>query len=190
MNNLESVRTKQFILISTVDVYPNPRDVDEDSEISKDKFTQSYGRNRYKMEEFIKTNFSNFLFVRLPQLFGKDLKKNFVYDLVNDNALDFTDTDSHFQWYNLKNLWKDIQTAIKNGLYIVNFSVEPISAKDLAKYTLSSNFENETKKPPLIYNVQTKYGSLFGSKDRYIYHREEILEQLKRFITKERRERK
>lgn len=184
---LEKVKAKQFILISTVDVYPTPQGVDEDTKIYVKQFSQAYGKNRYKMEEFIKANFSNVLFVRLPQLFGIGLKKNFVYDLINDNALDFTDKNSHFQWYNLKNLWKDIQIAIKSDLFVVNFAVEPISARDLAKYTRDLNFKNETKKPPLIYNVQTKNGKIFVSPDKYIYHKKSTLIELKRFITKERK---
>ena len=51
--------------------------------------------------------------VRCPQLYGENLRKNFVFDLIFDNALDFTHKDSQFQWYNLKNIWKDIEDTSK-----------------------------------------------------------------------------
>lgn len=187
LENLEQASAKHFILISTVDVYPNPVGVDEDEIINSSLFTGAYGKNRYEMELFIKDHFSNLTIVRCPQLYGDGLKKNFVYDLIYDNALDFTHKDTTMQFYNLNNMWSDIQTAVNNNLPIVNLAVEPTTAHEIAKYTINFDFQNITEKPPLKYDLQTKYAHLYGSKGRYIYNKKKTLEDLKNFIQIERK---
>ncbi len=181
INCLKQVEVKHFILISTVDVYPKPFAVDEDTTITEER-QKGYGLNRYKLEMFIRKNFKSFTCVRLPQTFGYGLKKNFIFDLIYNNALGFTHKDSLFQWYNLENLWKDISIAREYNIPIINFTVEPLSAKEVAEYTLNISFKTITDKPPLHYDMRTKYSSLYNSHDHYIYHRSETLETLKTFI--------
>lgn len=183
---LNDVMAKHFILISTVDVYPMPIDVNEDTQIDSKK-QSPYGKNRYYLEKFIAKHFKNFTFVRLPQTFGKGIKKNFVFDLVYNHALDFTHKDSLFQWYNLKNIWKDISIAKKHNIFIINFAVEPITAKELAFYALGINFSTVTKHPALHYDVRTKYGAIFGSADQYIYHKKQVLDEVKNFILEQKK---
>src|SRR3990167_477878 len=89
LNSLKDVKTKHFILISTIDVYLNTNKVDEDEKIVPSNLLP-YGLHRYKMELFIRKNFPKYTIIRCPQLWGLVLKKNFVYDLIYDNALDFT----------------------------------------------------------------------------------------------------
>lgn len=184
INCLKQVEADRFILISTVDVYPKPFAVDEDTIISK-KRQNGYGLNRYKLEMFIRKNFRSSTCIRLPQTFGSGLKKNFIFDLIYNNRLDFTHKDSLFQWYNLKNLWKDICIALKNNIPIVNFAVEPLSVKEVAKYTLNKVFATITDKPPLHYDMWTKYSSLYNSHGHYLYDRLETLEALRTFIEEE-----
>ncbi len=74
IKNLKKITCNKFILISTVDVFHNPILVNEKSLISTDKL-ETYGYNRYKLEQFIKKFFKNFLIIRLPGLVGKKLKK-------------------------------------------------------------------------------------------------------------------
>lgn len=78
---LEQVKCKQFILISTIDVYKNPIDVNEKSKIEIEGL-HAYGLNRYFMEEYVRSNYDEYLIVRLPALFGKGLKKNFIFDML------------------------------------------------------------------------------------------------------------
>lgn len=181
INCLKHVEADHFILISTVDVYPKPFAVDEDTIITQER-QKGYGLNRYKLEMFIRKNFKNSTCIRLPQTFGPGLKKNFIFDLIYNNRLDFTHKDSLFQWYNLNNLWKDILIARKNNIPVVNFAVEPLSAKEVAKYTLNKAFATITDKPPLRYDMRTRYSSLYNSHGHYIYNRLETLEALKVFI--------
>ena len=142
LNNISYVSAKRFILISTVDVYPKKNGVDEDTPIKLEDLKEAYGKNRFKMELFIKSNFPKTTICRYPQLYGKYLKKNFIYDLINNNALDFTHKDTKLQLYHLKNIWRDIQIAIDNNLQVINFATEPVSAKEIAQYSLNMDFDN------------------------------------------------
>ncbi|QQG47080.1 MAG: NAD(P)-dependent oxidoreductase [Candidatus Woesebacteria bacterium] len=187
LDNLSKVNTKKFILISTVDVYPNKVGINEDTKIKFLDLKEAYGKHRYKMELFIKRNFSDVTIIRCPQLYGDGLKKNFIYDLIFDNALDFTHKDTLMQFYHLKNIWRDIQIAIKNKIKLINFATESVTACQIAKYSLNVNFKNITEKPPLVFDFRTKYGKLYGSKDEYIYHRSQILKEIKEFIVNERK---
>jgi hypothetical protein len=82
IENIKQAKIKRFVLISTIDVYPNPVEVDEDSQIDETK-QSTYGRNRYYLEQWVMRYFEDYLIVRLPGLFGQNLKKNFIYDMIN-----------------------------------------------------------------------------------------------------------
>lgn len=82
MDNITKINPSKLVLISTIDVYPDPANVDEDS-IIDEKLLQPYGANRLKLEQWVKSNFKDCLIVRLPGLFGKNIKKNFIYDFIH-----------------------------------------------------------------------------------------------------------
>lgn len=79
--NIKKICPERLVLISTIDVFSKPCEVDETSEINE-KELFGYGLNRYKLEEWVRKNYPNALIVRLPALFGEGLKKNFIYDLI------------------------------------------------------------------------------------------------------------
>ena len=108
LDNLSKVKCKKMILISTVDVYRESNNVNEDTPIEIERL-HHYGRNRVVVEEFVKNNFDNYHIVRLPAIYGDNIKKNFVFDLLNSHCLEWTHKDSVFQYYHLKNLWRDIE---------------------------------------------------------------------------------
>lgn len=78
--NLKAMRPRKVILISTIDVYKDPCGKDENSPMELDGL-HPYGRNRLELEDLVRNEFDT-LVVRLPALFGKGLKKNFVYDAM------------------------------------------------------------------------------------------------------------
>ena len=82
IENIKKINPKQIILISTIDVYKEPKNVDEDTVIET-KTLQPYGKNRYYLEQWVKENYTNYLIVHLPGLYGKNIKKNFIYDLIH-----------------------------------------------------------------------------------------------------------
>lgn len=85
IENIKQINPKTLVLISTIDVYKTPVEVDENTKIETAGL-HAYGLNRFILEEWARDNKKNFeklLIVRLPGLYGKNLKKNFIYDLIN-----------------------------------------------------------------------------------------------------------
>ena len=80
-NNIKKINPKKLVLISTIAVYHNPDNVDEDAEIDETNLS-AYGSNRLYLEKKVRENFPNALIVRLPGLYGINLKKNFIYDFI------------------------------------------------------------------------------------------------------------
>lgn len=181
LGHLKKVSAERFILISTVDVYPEPLGVDENTPICTEKL-HTYGKNRYYVEQFVRENFDNVLIVRLPALFGRGLKKNFVHDLINKEFLDYTHYKSIFQFYYLEHLWSDIRTALNNNLKLLNITSEPMAAGELAYKCFHRKFKNVTEKSPAHYDVKSRHHHLYGGENGYLYFKEEVLADLKDYL--------
>lgn len=78
--NIRRIAPRQLVLISSIAVYRDSRGKDEDSPMDKEGLAP-YGANRLHLEEWVRQDFPEALIVRLPALYGKGLKKNFLYDL-------------------------------------------------------------------------------------------------------------
>lgn len=82
LNLLKTVSAKQFILISSTAVLAKPvKAVNEDTSNFEENL--AYGKHRRYAEADIESHFENSLIVRIPALFGLGLKKNLIYDLLN-----------------------------------------------------------------------------------------------------------
>ncbi len=81
IENIKKMKLKKLVLISTVDVYANPVNVNESTPIDVNGL-QAYGKNRYLLEEWVKENIDDYHIIRLPGLYGKNLKKNYIYDII------------------------------------------------------------------------------------------------------------
>ena len=82
VENIRKINPKKLVLISTVDVYKNPNGKDEDSEMETDGL-EAYGKNRLWLENRVKEICPDCHIIRLPGLYGKNIKKNFIYDFIN-----------------------------------------------------------------------------------------------------------
>lgn len=82
MENIRRISPKRVVLISTIAVYDCTYGVDEDTSINKEAST-AYGRNRRILEEWVEYHFEHHLIVRLPGIYGVNMKKNFLYDMIN-----------------------------------------------------------------------------------------------------------
>jgi sugar phosphate isomerase/epimerase len=177
VNIISSVKAKFVVLISTIDVYPNKNNkMNEDYIIDNDK-NDTYGKNRFIFENFVKTTFENYLIVRLPGVFGDYLKKNIIFDLLNNNNVDKINLESSFQWYFLDNLYDDIQYYRKKNVKIINLFTEPISNSEIIKNFFPST-ENICKgKNKVNYDLCTKYDD-----SGYIQNKESVLNNVKIYI--------
>lgn len=82
IHNIEEIAPKRIILISTVQVYSTLKNVNEDTKIDVE-FSSKYGANRYAVECWVRENLDNYLIIRLPAIFGQNLKKNFIFDYIH-----------------------------------------------------------------------------------------------------------
>lgn len=113
--NIKKINPKHVVLISTIDVYRNPVDVDESTIIDTDNL-QPYGLNRYHLEKLVVNEFKNHTIIRLPGLFGENIKKNFIYDLINLIPL-MLDEVKFQELFDKDNFIKDYYVKEKNNFY-------------------------------------------------------------------------
>lgn len=177
---LASVRARRVILISTVDVYPDPVGVDEQSEINEES-GHAYGRHRLKFERFVAEHFPDTLIARLPGLFGPGLKKNVLFDLLNANCLDAVNPASRFQWYDVTRLWADLRRCSALGLRLVNLVTEPLPTSDI----LERCFPGKTvgsQAPTVAYDVHCRWATKLDGTGVYLQKSAAVLQDLETFV--------
>lgn len=239
--NISKINPKKLVLISTIDVFKRPKFVDEKSDIDTEAL-HAYGYNRYQLELWVREKYPDALIIRLPGLFGKNIKKNFIYDYINVipfmlkaekfeellakeedlgdsiknyyilqengfykvnvpeekknslkekfrklgfSALNFTDSRSIYQFYNLANLWEDINKALDAGITMWHPATEPVSASEVYEYLTGESFVNELSGTPADYDYKTIYADVFGGNGGYICDKEKVLKQIKSFVDNE-----
>ena len=82
IGNIKRINPKRLVLISTIDVFKTPYDCDENTPIEENGL-HAYGYNRRQLEKWCEANVDNCHIIRLPGLFGANIKKNFIYDLIH-----------------------------------------------------------------------------------------------------------
>jgi nucleoside-diphosphate-sugar epimerase len=183
LNILNVIKQKKYskvILISTIDVYNNsPLKSNETNSPSIQSL--NYGNNRYLFEvlckDYLITN--EFRIFRLPALFNKHIKKNVLFDLINNNNVEQINFNSMFQWYNLDNLSNDISTCIKEHPKetIFNLFPEPIDSLDILNFFPYLRNKINFSENKIVYDFTTKF-----SNNGYISTKEDILTEIKEFI--------
>ena len=151
LNNISNIfshiskkKYKRVYLFSTIDVYGNsPLHVNEDYSPNFSDF--NYGSNRLLFENIVRQfiDYENIYVFRLPALFGKYLKKNIIFDLLNDNLIGNINLNSYYQWYSLKNLTKDIENLISQS---DKFSLADLKEFYISIYLLGYSVEDAAKK--------------------------------------------
>jgi nucleoside-diphosphate-sugar epimerase len=180
MDCLGGARAGRMILISTVDVYPDPQGVDESTPIDPGAGSP-YGRHRLMLENMVRETFPTTT-LRLPGLFGSGLKKNVIFDLLHGNHLAAVSPESVFQFYCLNNLWRDVETMMDAGLVLLNVATEPVSVRELAAEAFGLEFTNPEMPPPVRYDFRSQHAAAFGGRNGYLYDRTAVLEALRRFV--------
>jgi len=119
---LKTVKCDNFFLVSSQDCNST---LDSDETYSVEPPT-IYGKNRLLFENFIKSNFNSYI-LRIGCLFGKNLRKNIIFDLMTQNPyLDTVQEDTTMQLYCLDDLKNDFDSMVKSDLHITNKFSEPI----------------------------------------------------------------
>ena len=204
---IKTIKVKnKVILISTIDVY-NKTNSGMDEETLYTQYphhdpqnNHPYGKHRYMFEEFIKAHFKNYYIIRLPALFGIGLKKNILYDLLNNNNVNQICKNTYFQWYNLEWLVNDIEICIENNIRVCNLFTQPINTNDILTLFPEYNYDNNPVSTSSIlnYNIKTRNYKYFDSNTQsitdvnidilkdinngYIYNKLSILDEIKKFV--------
>lgn len=233
--NIINIAPRKLILISTVDVYDNLEKVDE-TYINNLKKLHVYGKHRLLLEKWVEENINDYHIVRLPAIYGMNLKKNFIYDLIHlipgilteekisliekdidnirtfyvldseglyhldkdiskeqrkllktrfenidNNALMFTNSESEYQFYNLKNLWKHLLMIIEKDIKVINLVTEPVSAGEVYSCIYDREFINLSV-GLIKYHINSIHASEMAGKNHYFYTRNEVLEDIKEYV--------
>ncbi len=104
------------------------------------------------------------------------------FEQVGFSALNFTDSRSEYQYFNLANLWSVINTAMKNNIRLLTIATEPVLSSELFEYIYNRPFKNEVATNYPIEHLKSIHADAFGGANGYLYSKEQVLEDVKRFI--------
>ena len=130
MYHLSQADIKTMVLISTVDVYPDREDVDENTVIDESRLVP-YGFNRRLLEKWVEQTYPEYLIVRLPGLLGQGIKKNFIRDILYPMPMLFN-----------KNFMRHIKAEMNDVDYAF---IERHYPKDGVNYSFNQTDEHEVK---------------------------------------------
>lgn len=116
--NLRRIAPKRLVLISSIAVYRDSRGRDEESPMEQEGLS-AYGANRLQLEAWVHSDFPEALIVRLPALYGKGLKKNFLYDIHTLTPAMLT-KEKYAELSAESSLVKSAYSLGKNGFYALN----------------------------------------------------------------------
>jgi len=184
IGHLQTIRCQVFVLISTVDVFKDPVGVDEATPVDESGL-HPYGLHRRHLEEFVASYFRHSLIVRLPGLVGPGLRKNVLFDFLNDNNLHAVDSRGVYQFYPTVNLWYDIRTALQAGLGLLHLTAEPVSVAEAAAQGFGMPFEQALGQNPATYDMRTRHGDIFGGSGNYQYSRRETIQAIRAYAQSE-----
>lgn len=115
IKNIQNIQPRKLVLISTIDVFVKPDKEDELSCLSAD-VDFVYGYHRVQLEKWVVENINDYLIVRLPGIYGENLKKNFIYDLIDEIPQSLN--EQMFQKLNtLNGELSDFYTLADDGFY-------------------------------------------------------------------------
>jgi hypothetical protein len=178
-----TVKARRAILISSVDVFITPLDVDEATPIVTDGL-HPYGNNRYYVEQAFADRFDT-LVARLPGLYGPGIKKNVIHDFLYDHLVEKIDSRGIFQFYGLHRLWGDLQIALTNKLPLIHLPTAPVSVEEVALAAFGRDFTNHVVDRPARYDVRTRYAEMLGGLGHYLENKPAELEGIRVFVDRE-----
>lgn len=183
--HLDTIRAKHFILISTIDVYRDPVDVDEGNTPPTEGLNP-YGLHRLMLERFVAERFACTTIVRLPGLFGVGLRKNVIFDMLHANQTDNISPAGVLQWYPMRRFPQDLSRITAAGVTLINVTAEPV-----ATAAIRNRYFPQVKigGPELFaprYDVRTRHPAVLGGTVGYHLDAAAVMRELGLFIAAER----
>lgn len=188
---LSSVDAGRVVFISTVCIYPGGTTPDETTPLTSEGLTP-YGANRLYLEQQLARRFDT-VALRLPQLYGRALKKGIVYDLLNDYRVEYIRPEGRFQYYDLRRLWDDIQVALAAGLSTLNVATPPLSSARVAAECFGIDISDQVvpgEESPFAQmytkDMRTVHADRFGGPPGYLMDEASELHALQAFVAEAR----
>lgn len=102
-------------------------------------------------------------------------------EAIGGSALQFTNSASQFQFYDIGNLWSDIVKGMTAGLRIMHLSPVPLAASDV--YLAVKGFDMPVTNARLHReNMRTKYADLWGHGGAYTADADEVITGIRRYF--------
>lgn len=175
--SLTKIKCKRYILISSSEVYGQmasngfcPNEIDTIANNSYNIYRSIYGANKYAAENLVTSLANDFIILRTCGLIGKNLKKNIVFDLMNNKPIR-ENPQSRFQWIStdhvseiIFNLSSQLLIAQRKTLNIGGKG--SVSVKEMARLMNKDvfflddidnpkHFEIDTIKAQSLYKIKT-----------------------------------
>ena len=180
LNLIKGKKYKKVVLISTIDVYTSLELKSNENTIPSIK-NLNYGNNRYLFEVLVKEYLQTeeLKIFRLPALFNQHIKKNILFDLINNNNVKAINSNSLYQWYNLNNLSNDIMEYSNKypNEIVFNLFPEPIDSLEIINLFPSLSSQVNFLENKIVYDFTTRF-----SNNGYISPKEKILIEIKELI--------
>lgn len=126
--NIRQIAPKRLVLISSIAVLADSRGVYEDSPAQDTEGLPAYGKNRLQLERWVREDFPDALIVRLPALYGADIRKNFLFDLHTITPA-MLRPEKYSELAAKSPLVKSAYTLADNGFYKLNGTVDPAALR-------------------------------------------------------------
>ena len=108
------------------------------------------------------------------------LKKHF--EEAGFSALNFTDSRSRYQFFNLVHLWDLIIKALDKRIELLTVTSEPIGVTELYEHYYHKLFVNEVNNAYPDQNLKSIHAEDLGGKDGYIYDKQQVMIEIIQFI--------
>ena len=182
--HLKTVTVERVFLISTIDVYGDTSAGDENTIIDQ-SVSHSYGLHRHEFEKMVQSEFKTHV-IRLPGLYGRGLKKNIIFDYLNNNEVEKIDTRHQFQFYNLNRIGKDMLAIFEHDIPLINMVTEPVLAAEVKNICTSDSSENIVADKIVSYNMKSIHALKLGGLDGYLSDKSEVIQGITQFAGNQR----
>ena len=169
--------TGRFVLISTIDVHDAA--VKNQTEECEHPSAEPYGSHRLQLEKELRCLLGpRLLVIRLPALFGLGLKKNMLFDLLEQHRVHELNANTTLQWYSLCWLWGDLQhiKTTRAEVQTVNLYPEPLESRELVSTFFPQQVRLVKHGQRFEYNHLSKYDTYWRSKAQ-------VLDKMGEYIT-------
>jgi len=171
LNLVSTAHARRIVHFSTVDVYGGQQLATGPSEDSDPQSDCPYGSHRLFLEKSWEADVVQA--VRLPGLFGKGLKKNIIFDLLEGRNYENISLASAYQWYDLGDLPNLISEINNEKHTIINVAVEPVQTSDIVSKIFPDVIEKCTGTSAVKYDMRSRNG--------YRFSKEQVIERIRKY---------